>query len=431
MNNKSIVLVGCLLCFGCNEGNRTVINEKPVDISYPMIINLDEGLKNSDNEFLLSDIADSIRFIKLETNESILLGRIEKVEVDGDDLFISSYRGQKESYYFRFNSNGEFINKIGNIGRGPGEYLGSTFSLDRQAKRIIVFRYLNLDDFVAFSYTGEFLGKTEFSPTTYESVLFSIIHGGRMVTLQGFGGSAAQVPDDISTFRLYDSIGKITSRLPSRLKDYVENAGGGQGNFTTNGGGITPWGSEAFLFSQFDDTVYTTQDDSIVPAFILEKGVYKPSIDEVFKPGLRMGQENRLWDFGSYVIRVKDKVYLQQLLNDEFFLFEFNILDKSVRTTRSRLSQNFMMGIPNEELPGFIDDLSGSSRRLYYQLVTGEGGRIAYWVYTADEFKKFFEKSDTNSYSAIDPASAQSREQALLMTRVEDNPVVVLIYLKN
>ena len=89
-----------------------------------------------------------------------------------------------------------------------------------------------------------------------------------------------------------------------------------------------------------------------------------------------------------------------------------------------------MMGIPFEELPGFVDDVSGSGRRLFYALVTGEGGRIAYCVYSANEFKKFFEKTDTNSYSTIDLASAQSREQALLMTKVEDNPVIVLVYLK-
>ncbi len=430
MYKKIIVLVCCILSINCKESNRTEINEQPVEISYPMVIELDEGLRNTDYEFVLSDIADSMRFIKLETDDSILFGRIEKVEVDGDDIFVSSYIGQKESYYFRFNSNGEFKNRVGNIGRGPGEYLGSYFSLDRQNNRIIVFRYLNLNDFIAFSYDGEFLGKTEFLPVTYDGSLFSILHGGRLVTLQGFAGRASQVPDDISTFRLYDSIGNITSSLPSRLIEYMKTEGSGQGIVSTNGGAITPWDTEAFLFSQFDDTVYSTHEDSIIPAFILEKGGYKPSIDEIFKPGLRMGQENRLWDFSPFVIRVKDKVFLRQLLNNELYLFEFNISDKSVRTTRSRLRQNFMMGIPFEELPGFVDDVSGSGRRLFYALVTGEGGRIAYCVYSANEFKKFFEKTDTNSYSTIDLASAQSREQALLMTKVEDNPVIVLVYLK-
>lgn len=66
----------------------------------------------------LSAIGDLFRLVPLETNEeSIISGNPSRVIFANGNYYLDS---QKKIY--RFSEDGEFLNTIGNIGRGPGEY---------------------------------------------------------------------------------------------------------------------------------------------------------------------------------------------------------------------------------------------------------------------------------------------------------------------
>ncbi|MEE4116036.1 MAG: 6-bladed beta-propeller [Marinilabiliaceae bacterium] len=100
----------------------------------------------------LSDISVDVKAIILETSDSCLLSHIMKVEQSDSFLFVFDFSGPK---VLQFSSDGSYIKKIGNKGRGPGEYPNlRTFALDKLNKQICIATSKKL---MAYSYTGAFL----------------------------------------------------------------------------------------------------------------------------------------------------------------------------------------------------------------------------------------------------------------------------------
>jgi 6-bladed beta-propeller len=75
----------------------------------------------------ISTIADSIYYIKLETSNECLIKHIQKIEVDKELIFILD----NNERLLLFDRDGKFLNQIGKIGKGPGEYTNiNDFSID-------------------------------------------------------------------------------------------------------------------------------------------------------------------------------------------------------------------------------------------------------------------------------------------------------------
>ena len=71
----------------------------------------------------MSEIISKISYIPLETKPDCMIGTMN-IPVFGKDIIIRSYTGRINGALgtLRFSNQGKFLNKIGNIGRGPGEY---------------------------------------------------------------------------------------------------------------------------------------------------------------------------------------------------------------------------------------------------------------------------------------------------------------------
>lgn len=68
---------------------------------------------------LISQFAEDIEFIPLETKDDCLLGDyIRDIVITKDNILVFDY-----TKCYRFNKNGKFVNSIGNRGEGPGEYV--------------------------------------------------------------------------------------------------------------------------------------------------------------------------------------------------------------------------------------------------------------------------------------------------------------------
>jgi hypothetical protein len=101
------------------------------------------------NEISLSEIADDITYIPLE--DSLPIGMYYQYELANNLLYLSI----KDIGILTFNQNGKVRNKIGNIGRGPGEYkFFMNFTVDEQNENIYVLDY---DMIKIYSRNGNFL----------------------------------------------------------------------------------------------------------------------------------------------------------------------------------------------------------------------------------------------------------------------------------
>ena len=97
------------------------------------VIDIDSVRK--EKVFYISNYFKNVRAIALENNKNALIGRINKLIVFDEYLFILDSSISKG--LFVFNKEGVFIRKIGNVGGGPGEYINiSDFTIDADKKEI-------------------------------------------------------------------------------------------------------------------------------------------------------------------------------------------------------------------------------------------------------------------------------------------------------
>jgi len=111
MRNISCAFLFILPMFSCNRGVDKSDNNIPViDVA---------GAVNTERIAKISEIAESIEYIPLETNEKSFLPGIGKNFIYEDSVF---FIGRKLELLM-FDLNGNYTGTINRLGRGPGEYL--------------------------------------------------------------------------------------------------------------------------------------------------------------------------------------------------------------------------------------------------------------------------------------------------------------------
>lgn len=116
------------------------------------VILVDESKKQE--TALLSDIAENIEVISLETPKNILFGEIGHIKTT--DNYIGLFDEEQTKSVTLFNHKGKFINQLRKVGQGPGEYTNITdftfntkdniiFTYDRDSKSIFMYSLPDLD----------------------------------------------------------------------------------------------------------------------------------------------------------------------------------------------------------------------------------------------------------------------------------------------
>jgi len=116
LSNTHVVCLGLFL-ISFQSCKHTKIEATSEAEKLPIHIDLINNLENKKDLFL-SDFADSVSYVALETSDNSLLPEMSKViPVKGGYLIIANRHP-----LFYFDASGKFIRKIGGIGSGPGEY---------------------------------------------------------------------------------------------------------------------------------------------------------------------------------------------------------------------------------------------------------------------------------------------------------------------
>lgn len=123
------------------------INVNPTIISIP----------REASKIEMHTLVKNCRFIKLETNDKCLIGNIRDLQFDLNRIFV--FDKDHQSIY-EFNNNGKFICKIGQKGRGPGEYNNLwNFAIDRKHKQVCILDHAGMK-LIFYNYKGKFLKTT-------------------------------------------------------------------------------------------------------------------------------------------------------------------------------------------------------------------------------------------------------------------------------
>jgi hypothetical protein len=130
IRKSDILLVFLLFITGCHYSSEKA-SLQSIDNAYKVDV---VSCIEHKQKIKISDIAYEISYIPLETNVNILLRNIQKISITENFIFVSDENG-----LYQFTAGGKYCQRIGNKGRGPGEYTSIlNFAVNEKANTILV-----------------------------------------------------------------------------------------------------------------------------------------------------------------------------------------------------------------------------------------------------------------------------------------------------
>lgn len=254
---KIVIAFFVFLCLGS-------CRQKDIDDNLPQLYFLNNGKAV---EIAVSDLVDSITYIPLNTAEC-LLGYVERVQRDGDFLFVKDNNGLHV-----FNKFGDYINSIGKKGQGPQEYAYiNSFYLDRKNRHVCIISYPDLKH-LEYSYSGEFVSVTRLTKEdAYVSSIYAMYDGCLLVhrplpnERDNFIGEYTLLQEKDSKFVSYLLLEGLKNKSLNALYSFLYYP-------------MTFWKGNYYAISTFLDVVYRYDDKALVPEFRLGLTNMAPSKD--------------------------------------------------------------------------------------------------------------------------------------------------------
>ena len=295
MKRIKFLIIGLLLL---NQlGASQSINDKIIKLN----IDFDNaGLVN------LSEIISEIKYLPLETNANCLIGNMN-IPVYGEYIIIRSYTGSINGAVgtFRFSNQGKFLNKIGNIGRGPGEYQDNSEVVLINDTIFIISNFSNR--IFSYSLSGMFLKEFHLNSKSRPNSMVQLPDKSYMISLSN--------PSD------YGIILK-TDRNFNVKTGYIKNIPLKNNPLPF---GFQTTKNKIFFYYSYLDTIFDISKGYPVPAIICDYGKFKKS-----KPQSLYQKENPVLGKPHIISFSASEQYLQL-----WIYYPFN---KSTYTTLYRIA---------------------------------------------------------------------------------------------
>jgi hypothetical protein len=176
-------------------------------------IDISKFLKNEET-VNLSDVAKTVEYIILETTPDCILDSDYKIEITSEYIFIFDYTN-----LYRFSNAGKFLNKIGKMGKGPGEYLrlGADFAVDDQNKEVFLLDFMG-KKILVYQYDGSYLRdiKLDFSGQ------FMSLLDAKYIIHNNINYNRFSEREDTYELEILDSDGNKIKQLKSTLAKNLE-----------------------------------------------------------------------------------------------------------------------------------------------------------------------------------------------------------------
>ncbi|MDR1783172.1 MAG: 6-bladed beta-propeller [Dysgonamonadaceae bacterium] len=229
---KKYILLLLLVLLSCSRNRNTIENVKEINV----------GLNR--NSIKASDFIEKFEVIKLETNDSCLIGQISKIQYIDDKIYLLD-----NNSVFVFNKDGRFDKKLSKRGGGPEEYIqimdfevrdGFLYVLDFSKQSILKYN-LNLD----------FRERSRFATI---STAFAVKDGNCWIYNEP-GGTETDCRFSCIDFRNGDSKNFVPQKFNTCNYNWSD-----VNIFSSNS-------KDLFASPKFGNTVYLVQKNSIEPVF--------------------------------------------------------------------------------------------------------------------------------------------------------------------
>ena len=421
---------------GCSSNKK----QEPISKSGVPVINLSEDVSTVPS-LLLSEAAEKLEIVPLEMTDESVLSDITEMQVTDHNIWIDHGR---EFYIYRFSRSGKFLNKIGSIGQGPGEYTTySTFLVDEDKKEVYIIA--NTNGVLAYDFEGNFKRKIVDIQTILQ--LFSSVYDQYILNNQKFFATqnfALYRPIDKDSLWSFVSLGDDFQK-----KKYFKNPAhvGKEELIIANRANmdrmVNYWREYLTSMDTYNgqltlkypdtDTIYCYDDatNQLLPQYAIftdeEKGDYEAT-HLWFK-------DRKSFDYFSIFsyYPTKDFVYLIGSKGEEVYTYCYNKKDGSVRL------QKRQSAITERDVPWFSFPLRQMKRDFVLDNDLGGGDFTVdsrssgkYWIDILEPSgdENWIDIDQIKSSTVIDESKKKELIQVLESATEDSNPILMIATLK-
>ena len=433
---KSILLLLIITLLGCSSNKK----QEPISRSGVPVINLSEDVSTVPS-LLLSEAAEKLEIVPLEMTDESVLSDITEMQVTDHNIWIDHGR---EFYIYRFSRTGKFLNRIGSIGQGPGEYVNYlTFLVDEDKKEVYIFSTNN--GVLVYDFEGGF--KKQISDFQTMVGMFSsiykqyILNDHKFFAIQNFGlyrsvdkdslWSFVSLDDNFQKKRLFKNpvhVGKEEQIIANRANmDRMVNY---WMEYLTS---VDIYNGQLTLKYPDTDTIYCYDDatNQLLPQYAIftdeEKGDYEAT-HLWFK-------DRKAFDYFSIFsyYPTKDFIYLVGSKGEEVYTYCYNKKDGSVRL------QKRQSAITERDVPWFSFPLRQMKRDFVLDNDLGGGDFTVdsrssgkYWVDILEPGgdENWIDIDQIKSSTVIDESKKKELIRVLESTTEDSNPILMIATLK-
>ncbi|KAA4930889.1 6-bladed beta-propeller, partial [Bacteroides fragilis] len=273
MRQKSLLLLLPFLLLSCggkkNSGQLSDTAVQIVKPEFPQIVPFETGIE-TEQEILLSEIADSIRYIPLETNNKCLIRGLK-----GSNIIRT-----KEYFFlpwidklFQYTKDGKFIRTLGRKGGGPGEF-NWIMQIDVDEKKGLVYMLTTTGKINIYSMeTGKFIRAmkvpnievSEFAMLRVQDTIAATFmrnnNGKRKerIYLSNLKGDTLKI---FNRWDLFDLNSKYRWMISSDIDRYMFH-----------------YKSHTCYKEYYNDTLFTITQETLEPRYIFQMGKYSLPIE--------------------------------------------------------------------------------------------------------------------------------------------------------
>ena len=432
----SLLLIGVFVLLGCSSNKK----QEPISKSGIPVINLSEDVSTVPS-LLLSEAAEKLEIVPLEMTDESVLSDITEMQVTDHNIWIDHGR---EFYIYRFSRSGKFLNKIGSIGQGPGEYTTySTFLVDEDKKEVYIIA--NTNGVLAYDFEGNF--KRKIVDIQMILQLFSspydqyILNNQKFFATQNFGlyrpidkdslWSFVSLGDDFQKKKFFKNpayVGKEEQIIANRANmDRMVNY---WMEYLTS---MDTYNAQLTLKYPDTDTIYCYDDatNQLLPQYAIftdeEKGDYEAT-HLWFK-------DRKAFDYFSIksYYPTKDFIYLVGSKGEEVYTYCYNKKDGSVRL------QKRQSAITERDVPWFSFPLRQMKRDFVLDNDLGGGDFTVdsrssgkYWIDILEPGgdENWIDIDQIKSSTVIDESKKKELIRVLESATEDSNPILMIATLK-
>ncbi|WP_229038495.1 6-bladed beta-propeller, partial [Bacteroides fragilis] len=421
---------------GCSSNKK----QEPISKSGVPVINLSEDVSTVPS-LLLSEAAEKLEIVPLEMTDESVLSDITEMQVTDHNIWIDHGR---EFYIYRFSRTGKFLNKIGSIGQGPGEYTTySTFLVDEDKKEVYIIA--NTNGVLAYDFEGNF--KRKIVDIQMILQLFSspydqyILNNQKFFATQNFGlyrpidkdslWSFVSLGDDFQKKKYFKNpahVGREEQIIANRANmDRMVNY---WREYLTS---MDTYNAQLTLKYPDTDTIYCYDDatNQLLPQYAIftdeEKGDYEAT-HLWFK-------DRKAFDYFSIFsyYPTKDFIYLVGSKGEEVYTYCYNKKDGSVRLQKRQST------ITERDVPWFSFPLRQMKRDFVLDNDLGGGDFTVdsrssgkYWIDILEPGgdENWIDIDQIKSSTVIDESKKKELIRVLESATEDSNPILMIATLK-